>query len=186
MAFDAMPYHFFERKMKKNKNINKNTHHKSYIKVIIVKFTQDTRKVFPFTMVVTDTWKTFGWNTIVYLAAITGISPALYEAAALDGAGRFRQILHVAIPGILPIVLLMTVLSIGNVLRAGFDQIFNLYSPLVYSTGDIIDTFVYRMGILGAQFGPATAVGLFQSVVSCVLIVAGYWAAEKFAGYQVF
>ena len=96
------------------------------------------------------------------------------------------QILHVAIPGILPIVLLMTVLSIGNVLRAGFDQIFNLYSPLVYSTGDIIDTFVYRMGILGAQFGPATAVGLFQSVVSCVLIVAGYWAAEKFAGYQVF
>ena len=143
-------------------------------------------KVFPFTMVVTDTWKTFGWNTIVYLAAITGISPALYEAAALDGAGRFRQIIHVAIPSILPIVLLMTVLSIGNVLRAGFDQIFNLYSPLVYSTGDIIDTFVYRMGILGAQFGPATAVGLFQSVVSCVLIVAGYWAAEKFAGYQVF
>lgn len=143
-------------------------------------------KVFPFTMVVTDTWKTFGWNTIVYLAAITGISPTLYEAAALDGAGRFRQIIHVAIPSILPIVLLMTVLSIGNVLRAGFDQIFNLYSPLVYSTGDIIDTFVYRMGILGAQFGPATAVGLFQSVVSCVLIVAGYWAAEKFAGYQVF
>ena len=124
--------------------------------------------------------------TIVYLAAITGISPALYEAAALDGAGRFSQILHVAIPSILPIVLMMTVLSIGNVLRAGFDQIFNLYSPLVYSTGDIIDTFVYRMGILGAQFGPATAVGLFQSVVSCVLIVAGYWAAEKFAGYQVF
>ena len=75
-------------------------------------------------MVVTDTWKTFGWNTIVYLAAITGISPALYEAAALDGAGRFRQIIHVAIPSILPIVLLMTVLSIGNVLRAGFDQIF--------------------------------------------------------------
>ena len=74
----------------------------------------------------------------------------------------------------------------GNIFNAGFDQIFNLYSPLVYSTGDIIDTFVYRMGILGAQFGPATAVGLFQSVVSCVLIVAGYWAAEKFAGYQVF
>lgn len=143
-------------------------------------------KIFPFTMVLTDTWKTFGWNTIVYLAAITGISPELYEAAALDGAGRFRQIIHVAIPGILPIVLLMTVLSIGNVLRAGFDQIFNLYSPLVYSTGDIIDTFVYRMGILGAQFGPATAVGLFQSAVSCVLIIAGYWAAERFAGYQVF
>lgn len=143
-------------------------------------------KIFPYTMVVTDTWKTFGWNTIVYLAAITGISPGLYEAAALDGAGRFKQIIHVAIPSILPIVLLMTVLSIGNVLRAGFDQIFNLYSPLVYSTGDIIDTYVYRMGILSAQFGPATAVGLFQSVVSFVLIVAGYWAADKIAGYRVF
>ena len=80
----------------------------------------------------------------------------------------------------------MSILAMGNIFNAGFDQIFNLYSPLVYSTGDIIDTFVYRMGILGAQFGPATAVGLFQSVVSCVLIVAGYWAAEKFAGYQVF
>lgn len=142
--------------------------------------------VFPYTMVVTDTWKTFGWNTIVYLAAITGISPTLYEAASLDGAGRFRQIIHVAIPSILPIVLLMTVLSIGNVLRAGFDQIFNLYSPLVYSTGDIIDTFVYRMGILGAQFGPATAVGLFQSAVSFVLIMVGYWAADRLAGYRVF
>ena len=143
-------------------------------------------KVFPYTMVVTDTWKTFGWNTIVYLAAITGISPVLYEAAALDGAGRFKQIIHVAIPSILPIVLLMTVLSIGNVLRAGFDQIFNLYSPLVYSTGDIIDTYVYRMGILSAQFGPATAVGLFQSVVSFILILGGYWAADKIAGYRVF
>lgn len=142
--------------------------------------------VFPYTMVVTDVWKTFGWNTIVYLAAITGVDPSLYEAAYLDGAGRFRQTLHVTIPTILPIVMLMTILSIGNVLRAGFDQIFNLYSPLVYSTGDIIDTYVYRLGILGAQFGPATAVGLFQSVVSFVLITLGYWAADKFAGYRVF
>lgn len=143
-------------------------------------------RVFPYTMVVTDVWKTFGWNTIVYLAAITGVDPALYEAAYLDGAGRFRQTLHVTLPTIMPIVVLMTILSIGNVLRAGFDQIFNLYSPLVYSTGDIIDTFVYRLGIVSAQFGPATAVGLFQSLVSCVLIVTGYWAADHFAGYRVF
>ena len=142
--------------------------------------------VFPYTMVVTDVWKTFGWNTIVYLAAITGVDPSLYEAAYLDGAGRYRQTIHVTIPTIMPIVMLMTILSIGNVLRAGFDQIFNLYSPLVYSTGDIIDTFVYRLGILGAQFGPATAVGLFQSLVSFVLITVGYWAADKFAGYRVF
>lgn len=143
-------------------------------------------KVFPYTMVVTDVWKTFGWNAIVYLAAITGVDGALYEAAYLDGAGRLRQTLHVTLPTIMPIVMLMTILSIGNVLRAGFDQIFNLYSPLVYSTGDIIDTFVYRLGILGAQFGPATAVGLFQSLVSFVLITLGYWAADKFAGYRVF
>ena len=143
-------------------------------------------KIFPYTMVVTDIWKTFGWNTIVYLAAITGVDPGLYEAAYLDGAGRFKQTIHVTLPGIMPIVMLMSILSIGNVLRAGFDQIFNLYSPQVYSTGDIIDTFVYRLGILSAQFGPATAVGLFQSLVSCVLIVLGYWAADKFAGYRVF
>lgn len=143
-------------------------------------------KVFPYTMVVTDVWKTFGWNTIVYLAAITGVDPSLYEAAYLDGAGRVRQTIHVTIPTIMPIVMLMTILSIGNVLRAGFDQIFNLYSPLVYSTGDIIDTFVYRMGILSAQFGPATAVGLFQSLVSFVLIMGGYWLADKVAGYRVF
>lgn len=143
-------------------------------------------KVFPYTMVVTDVWKTFGWNTIVYLAAITGVDPSLYEAAYLDGAGRVRQTIHVTLPTILPIVILMTILSMGNVLRAGFDQIFNLYSPLVYSTGDIIDTFVYRMGILSAQFGPATAVGLFQSVISFVLIMGGYWLADKLAGYRVF
>ena len=143
-------------------------------------------KVFPYTMVVTDVWKTFGWNTIVYLAAITGVDPSLYEAAYLDGAGRVRQTIHVTIPTIMPIVMLMTILSMGNVLRAGFDQVFNLYSPLVYSTGDIIDTFVYRMGILSAQFGPATAVGLFQSVISFVLIMGGYWLADKLAGYRVF
>ena len=142
--------------------------------------------VFPYTMVVTDVWKTFGWNTIVYLAAITGVDPSLYEAAYLDGAGRVRQTIHVTIPTIMPIVMLMTILSMGNVLRAGFDQIFNLYSPLVYSTGDIIDTFVYRMGILSAQFGPATAVGLFQSIISFVLIMGGYWLADKVAGYRVF
>ena len=143
-------------------------------------------KIFPYTMVATDVWKTFGWNMIVYLAAITGVDASLYEAAYLDGAGRFRQIISITLPTIMPIVMLMTVLSIGNILRAGFDQIFNLYSPLVYSTGDIIDTFVYRLGILGAQFGPATAVGLFQSVVSFILIMSGYWVADRFAGYRVF
>ena len=96
-------------------------------------------KWFPYTLVLTNTWKEFGYNTIVYLAALTSIDPTLYEAAVVDGAGRWKQTWHITLPGILPIVTLMTVLSLGNVLNAGFDQVFNLYSPSVYSTGDIIE-----------------------------------------------
>lgn len=143
-------------------------------------------KWFPFTLVVTDTWKHFGYGTIVYLAALTGIDPTLYEAAMIDGANRWKQLLHVTLPGILPIVTLMTVLSLGNVLNAGFEQVFNLYSPQVYSTGDIIDTLVYRIGLIDAQYSVATAIGLFKSVISFVLIVISNKLANKYAGYRVF
>lgn len=143
-------------------------------------------KVFPYTLAVTDIWKELGWGTIVYLSAITAINPEYYEAAKMDGANRFQQILHVTIPGILPMILLMMVLSVGNVLQAGFEQVFNLYSPQVYSTGDIIDTYVYRIGLVQARFDLATAVGLFKSVISFVLIVLGYKIADKFTGYKVF
>ena len=143
-------------------------------------------KVFPYTMAVTDIWKELGWGTIVYLAAITGIDPTYYEAAKIDGAGRFKQVLYVTIPSILPMILLMMVLSVGNVLQAGFEQVFNLYSPQVYSTGDIIDTYVYRIGVIEAKFDLATAVGLFKSAISFVLIMAGYKLADKLAGYKVF
>ncbi|WP_040950710.1 ABC transporter permease [Gorillibacterium massiliense] len=141
---------------------------------------------FPVTLVVSDTWKNFGYGTIVYLAALTGIDQSLYEAAVVDGAGRWKQTLHVTLPGMMPIITLMTVLSLGNVLNAGFEQVFNLYSPMVYSTGDIIDTFVYRIGLLDAQYGVATAVGLFKSVISFVLIVLSNKLANKYAGYRVF
>jgi len=142
--------------------------------------------VFPYTMAVTDIWKELGWGTIVYLAAITGIDPTYYEAARMDGAGRFKQVLYVTIPSILPMILLMMVLSVGNVLQAGFEQVFNLYSPQVYSTGDIIDTYVYRIGVIEAKFDLATAVGLFKSGISFVLIIMGYKLADKLAGYKVF
>ena len=142
--------------------------------------------VFPYTMAVTDIWKELGWGTIVYLAAITGIDPTYYEAARIDGAGKFKQVLYVTIPGILPMILLMMVLSVGNVLQAGFEQVFNLYSPQVYSTGDIIDTYVYRIGVIEAKFDLATAVGLFKSAISFVLIMVGYTLADKLAGYKVF
>ena len=134
----------------------------------------------------TAIWKHFGWNAIVYLAAITNVDSSLYEAAYLDGANRFKQVWHVTIPCILPMIILMSVLGIGNILKAGFEQVFNMYSPQVYSTGDIIDTFVYRLGLVNFQFGTASAVGLFQSAVSFVLIMLGYWLADRVAGYRVF
>jgi len=141
---------------------------------------------FPVTMVVSDVWKGFGFGTVIYLAALTSIDPALYESARVDGAGRWKQTLYITLPGITPIIVLMSVLSLGNVLNAGFDQIFNLYSPQVYETGDIIDTFVYRLGIEQTQFSPATAVGLFKSVISFSLIAISYYLASKFADYRIF
>ena len=134
----------------------------------------------------TDIWKGFGYNTVVYLAAILGVDQSLYEAAAVDGAGRFKRIWHITLPGIRTTVALLAILSLGNVLNAGFDQIYNLYNPLVYSTGDIIDTWVYRAGLENLQYSLATAVGLFKSVISVILIVIGYKLADKFTGYKLF
>jgi putative aldouronate transport system permease protein len=143
-------------------------------------------KVFPWVMIVTDIWKGFGFGTVVYLAAITNIDPGLYESALVDGAGRWMQTLRITIPLMAPTVVLMTVLSLGNILNAGFDQIYNLYSPIVYSTGDIIDTYVYRLGIIQAQYSIGTTVGLFKSVVSAILIGSSQFLANRFAGYRVF
>ena len=133
----------------------------------------------------TDVWKNFGYNTVVYLAAITGIDETLYEAAKIDGANRFQQIWNVTLPGIAPIVVLMMILNLGNVLNAGFEQIFNLYNPLVYETADIIDTFVYRISLVEANYSLGTAVGLLKSVVSFILIVTSYKIANKYSDYTV-
>ncbi|MDR2537043.1 MAG: ABC transporter permease subunit [Treponema sp.] len=134
----------------------------------------------------TEVWKEFGYNAVIFLAALTGINPNLYEAASIDGAGRLRSTWHVTLPGIASTIVVLGVLGLGNVLNAGFDQIYNLYNPLVYSTGDIIDTWVYRMGLINLQFSLATAAGLLKSAVSFVLIVSSYLAAYKFADYKVF
>lgn len=143
-------------------------------------------KIFPWTMILTDTWKSFGFGTVIYLAALTSIDPGLYEAAVVDGAQRWKQTVHITLPMMMPIITLMSVLSLGNVLNAGFDQIFNLYSPIVYSSGDIIDTYVYRLGIQKAQYSYGTAVGMFKSVVSAILILTSYYLADRVAGYRVF
>lgn len=142
--------------------------------------------LFPFLIVGSDVWKEFGFNTIIFLAALTGINPSLYEAAAIDGATRWQRLLHVTLPGIVTTIILLAVLSLGNVLNAGFDQIFNLYNPLVYSTGDIIDTWVYRTGLVDLQYGLATATGLLKSVISFILITVSYLLASRFAGYRIF
>jgi len=141
---------------------------------------------FPSTMVVSHVWKEFGFATVVYLAALTSINPSLYEAAVIDGANRWKQTLHITLPGMVPIILLMTTLSLGNVLNVGFDQIFNLYSPSVYQSGDIIDTLVFRIGLQNAQYGVATAVGLFKSVVSLLLISTAYAVSYRMANHRIF
>ncbi|MCY0878695.1 MAG: ABC transporter permease subunit [Firmicutes bacterium] len=131
-------------------------------------------------------WTQMGFDTIVYLAALTAINPSLYEAAALDGANRWKQMIHVTIPGIMPTVVLLSALSLGNLLNANFEQVFLMYNPLVYPTGDIIQTWVYRTGLVNANFSLATAVGLLQSVIGFILIVISYRLAYKFANYRIF
>jgi len=137
-------------------------------------------------VVFSDLWKNFGFGMIVYLATIAGIDPSYYEAAEIDGATRLRQTLHVTLPTMLPIIIVVSTLALGGILDGGFDQIFNLYNPLVYSTGDIIDTYVYRSSLLSGQYGFGTAVGLFKSGISLILIVFSYRIAYKLADYKIF
>ncbi len=144
------------------------------------------QQLFPVTMIVTDIWKGFGFGSVIYLSALTGIDQNLYEAAQIDGAGRIQQTIHITLPGLLSTVVLMTVLSMANILNGGFDQIYNMYTPAVYATGDILDTFVFRLGIENAQYALSTAAGLFKSGVSFIFIVASYWLADRFAGYRIF
>ncbi len=136
---------------------------------------------FRIVLVGSDIWKETGWGTIIYLAALLGISPELYEAAAVDGANHLQRIWHISLPGIVPVIVLVTLLRLGHILDAGFNQVFVLYSLPVYSVGDIIDTWVYRQGILDFQFGLATAVGLFKGAIGLVLIVVSNTLARRYA-----
>jgi putative aldouronate transport system permease protein len=141
---------------------------------------------FPITMVITDIWKGFGFGSVIYLSSLTSIDPGLYESAMIDGAGRWKQTIHITLPGLLPIITLMTILSMANILNGGFDQVYNMYNPTVMETGDILDTFVFRLGIERAQFALSTAAGFFKSLVSLCLITFSYYLADRFAGYRVF
>lgn len=142
--------------------------------------------LFPFILIGTHAWKEFGWAAIIYLAALTNVDPQLHEAAAIDGAGHLQRIWNVTIPAILPIIALVAALSLGHVLDAGFEQILVLYNPILRDTGDVIATYVYRAGLERAQYSLATAVGLFQGVVSFILIILSRWLADRVAGYRIF
>ena len=134
----------------------------------------------------TDVWKEFGYNSVVYLAALTSIDPGLYEAASIDGANRWKQTIHITLPALMPTMVLMTALNLGNILNAGFDQIFNLYNPIVYETADIIDTYVYRIGMVERQYSIGAAVGLLKSVISFILILSANKCAKKATGSGIF
>lgn len=120
--------------------------------------------------VLSDLWQTIGWNSIIYLAALSGVDPCLYDAAVVDGAGRFRRVLHVTIPGILPTIIIMFILRVGQFMSVGYEKILLLYSPSIYDTADVISTFVYRKGLVESNFSFSAAVGLFNSVVNFALV----------------
>lgn len=141
---------------------------------------------FPAIAIFTDIWKEYGFNAIIFLAALTGIDSGLYESAEIDGATRLQQTLHITLPGISTTIVLLATLSLGGIMDANFDQIFNMYNPLVYHSGDIIDTYVYRVGLQNTQYGLATAIGLLKSGVSTTLIIVSYALASKFANYRIF
>lgn len=137
-------------------------------------------------MILTDSWKEFGYGSVIYLAALTGIDPGLYEAASIDGANRFQRMLHITLPGIMPIILIMLTMALPNILNGGFDQIYNLYNALVYESGDILDTYVYRVGMVKRQYSIGTAVGVLKSVVGMVLILSANKLITTFSDRRMF
>ena len=135
--------------------------------------------LFPSVIVFSDLWQAIGWNSIIYMAALTGIDPNLYEAARIDGCGRLRQIWNITLPGIVPTMTVLLILSVGGLLSANSDKILLLYSPLTYETGDVIGTFIYRQGLQGGDYSYSTAVGLFQTVINFFLVVFANWFSSK-------
>jgi len=137
-------------------------------------------------VIFSDIWKETGWSAILFLAALIGISPSLYEAAEVDGATRWQRIRHISLPGMLDVIVLVTLLRLGHILDAGFYQIYVLYSLPVYSVADVIDTWVYRQGIQNFQFSLATAVGLFKGLIGLLMIVIANRVARRFAGQGLY
>ena len=137
-------------------------------------------------LVGSDLWQMVGYICVIYLSALSGISHELYEAARIDGAGHWKQLRHVTLPGIAPTIIVLLIIRTGQILNVGYDKILLLYSPGVYSTADVINTFVYRKGLLEQNYGYATAVGLFNSIVGLLLIVGSNFLAKKYSETSLF
>lgn len=129
--------------------------------------------------IISDIWSSFGWNSIIFIAALLGIDQEQYEAAALDGAGRLKKILYISIPGITPVIMTTLLMRLGRVMSLGFEKVFNLYNASTYETADIISTFVYRQGILNANYSSAAAIGLFNAVINLALVMAANRISKK-------
>lgn len=137
-------------------------------------------KLFVPIYVISDVWQTIGWDSIIYLAALTSISQDIYEAAAIDGVGRFRKIFSITLPCILPVVVTMLILRIGGLMSIGYEKIILLQSPANYATSDVINSFVYRRGLVDRSYSFSSAVGLFNSVINCFLLFASNWFSSRF------
>ena len=145
-----------------------------------------SNKLFRPMVIGTGIWKEFGYSSIVYLAALTSVDPGLHEAAAMDGASWWKRVWHITLPSILPVVLVVAAMNVGRILNAGFSQVYNLYNPLVYETGDIIDTYVYRVGLVDRRYSFGTAVGLTKSIIGLTLMVSMNEFCKKFADRRIF
>ena len=142
-------------------------------------------KYFRGVLVASDLWKSIGWGSIVYLAAVTGIDPSLYEAAEMDGAGRIKRIIHITLPALAPIVTVMLIMQSGKILNDSFEQVYNFLTPTTYEVGDVISTFVYRMGIQKMQYSFTTAVDLFKNIISFGLVMLTNYVARKTNDYAL-
>ncbi|MCQ6559344.1 ABC transporter permease [Paenibacillus mendelii] len=137
-------------------------------------------------LIISGIWKEVGWGTIIFLAALSGVNPDLYEASVIDGANRWKQIVHITLPSLLPIISILLILNFGSMMSGGFDQVFNMYNPMVYESGDVIDTYVYRIGLTQGQYSMATAIGLFLNVINFVLLIVVNSAAKKMNGQGIY
>jgi len=145
-----------------------------------------TKEYFRGILVLSDLWKILGWHSIIYLTALTGVDPQLYEAAKIDGAGKLSSIWHITLPAIMPTISVLLLLRIGNMMNMDFEQVFLLYNPLVYDVGDVIETYIYRIGLVEAQYDIAAAVGIFKSFIGLSLLMIANFATKKLTGRGLF